>query len=125
MGCGAYWQQVGTVSDALRKLSLSGILPSDPITRALNQVRASLLAQVTRKFPRIPIGPLKLLTGSPERLRVYLDPESGWFVEQRASPEAFPTYRRITEEEAVGLLKPDPPPDLVHRLLQPVEPVDN
>ena len=125
MGCTPYWLQINTVSSSLRKLRLAGFGIDNPAMRALEAERGKLLRQIAIKFPRIPIPLGALITLSPQRIRVWHDPESGWQLEQRESPTSPPTWRRISDEEAIALLKDSPDPELVHRLIEPVAPVDN
>lgn len=124
MGCQPYWDQISNISSAIRSLQRAGISEAFPGLKEMRKLRAGLLARVTVKFPRIAL-PLKLpIVLSPTRITPMFDLEAGWFVEQRVAPGATPTYRKITEEEAIALLQETPPRDLVERLAVTIEPPD-
>jgi len=116
MGCGVYWQQVGEVERALGVMERYGIDPPSEAYLALTRTRGALIAEVGRKFPRS-YDWLTFLAGeSPGTIRLGHDVETGWFSEARERPGAPPIYHRLTDAEAMAILKQEISPELHDRL---------
>ena len=119
MGCGVYWQQVHEVEHALSVMERFGIDPGDPAFVSLQGRRAGLIAEIGRKFPRS-YDWLTFLAGeSPGEIRLGHDSETGWFAEARVRPKAPPIYHRLSDEEAMAVLKHEISPELHDRLFTP------
>ena len=123
MGCTAKelykYTQLTNVNGALRALGVAGLSPLSAPYRELYKLRGELMGKLLGLFPRMS-SLLKIIVGlSPGELRVWFDNETGWMAEARETPGAPPVYRQITEEQAIILLKPNPPADMVHGLFKP------
>ena len=119
MGCGVYWGQIHELDRALGTMERFGIETTDPAYLALEGRRAGLLAQVGTKFPRS-YDWLTFLAGeSPGTIRLGHDVETGWFSEARVRPGAPPIYHRLTDEEAMAILREKISPELHDRLFTP------
>lgn len=121
MGCFPYYEQLKEVEKGLDALLRAGLGPATIPYETLYKMRGSILRKLGLKVPtpRLP-SVLKLLALlSPGELKVFFDNEVGWVVEGRPTPESPPVIRRISHEEAVLLMGPEPPSDLVHKLLEP------
>lgn len=119
MGCGVYWQQVRTAEKALTDLRRLGLGPG---TAAYNQVyakRGELLAEIGAKFPRVDYSLGMWREFSPQRVRVWFDPEFGFNIEVREKPGAPPIYKMVSPEEAAAILKGEITPELKAKLLTP------
>ena len=119
MGCGVYWQQVHEVEHALTVMERFGIDPGSPAFVALQGKRAGLLAEIGYKFPRS-YDWLTFLAGeSPGTIRLGHDVETGFFAEARIKPGAPPIYHRLSDEEAMAILREEISPELHDRLFTP------
>ena len=121
MGCYPYFEQLGEINKALHDLIGGGFGPGTSPYELIYKMRGEVLGKLSLRIPstRVP-SLLKLLALlSPGELKVWFDIEVGWMVEGRLEPGAPPVVRRVSAEDAMTLLKPEPPADLVHRLLQP------
>jgi len=119
MGCGVYWQQVHEVEKALGVMGRYGIDPTSEAYMALTQTRGRLLAVIGRKFPRS-YDWLTFLAGeSPGTIRLGHDVEAGFFAEARVKPGAPPIYHRLTDTEAMAILKKEISLELHDRLFTP------
>ena len=116
MGCGVYWQQVHELESALTTMERFGISTTDPAYQALSQTRGGLLAQVGAKFPRSYDWLTFLVGESPGTIRLGHDVETGFFSEARVTPGAPPIYHRLTDEDAMAILKREISPELHDRL---------
>ncbi len=118
MPCNYLYKQLQGVNKALRDLTGVGILEDNPAYQALRSLRNELLAATGITFPRRQ-ALLKVIIGlSPGGIRVWYDSETGWNVEARETPGANPVYHSIDAQTAAILLKPDPPPELVHSFMK-------
>ena len=119
MACGVYWQQVRTAESALRDLERLGLGPGTEAYDSVLGKRGELLAQIGRKFPRIDYSLGMWMEFSPERMRVWFDPEYGFNVEVRDTPKGIPRYRLVAAEDAAAIIKGEISPELKERLLAP------
>ena len=119
MGCGVYWQQVREVERALGVMERYGIDPTSEAYLKLFRERGRLLAEVGRKFPRSYDWLTFLIGESPGTIRLGHDVETGWFSEARERPGALPIYHRLTDEEAMAILRQEISPELHKRLFTP------
>lgn len=121
MGCGVYWGQVNTADRALGDLERLGLGPGTEAYDAVWAKRGSLLAQIGRKFPRVDYSLSIWREFSPQRIRVWFDPEFGFNAEIREKPGAPPTYKLVSAELAVAIIRDEVTPELKERLLAPDE----
>ena len=119
MGCGVYWQQINTADRALADLDRLGLGPGTDAYEAVWSKRGALLAEVGRKFPRIDYSLSMWREFSPERMRVWFDPEYGFNVEIRDTLKGIPRYRLVTPEVAAAIIKGQVTPELKASLLAP------
>ena len=116
MGCGVYWQQIHELERAMGTMERFGIDPASEAYLTLYRKKGALLAKVGRKFPRSYDWLTFLVGESPGTLRLGHDVETGWFSEAREKPGAPPIYHRLTDEEAMAILKEEISPELHKRL---------
>ena len=121
MGCGFYWQQVNTADRAMRDLERLGLGPGTEAYDAVWRQRGALIAEIGRKFPRVDYTLSMWREFSPQRIRVWFDPEFGFNVEIRIRPGTPPTYKLVSAEMAVAVIKGEVTPELKERLLAPDE----
>jgi len=121
MGCGVYWQQIRTADRALGDLERLGLGPGTEAYEAVWRQRGALLAEVGMKFPRIDYTLSMWREFSPQRIRVWFDPEFGFNAEIRERPGAPPTYKLVSAEAAAAIIKDEVTPELKERLLAPDE----
>jgi len=121
MGCGVYWQQIATTERALGDLEKLGLGPGTEAYEAVWHKRGALLAEVGRKFPRIDYSLSMWREFSPQRVRVWFDPEFGFHAEIRDRPGAPPSYKVVPAEVAVAIIKDEISPELRERLILPDE----
>ena len=121
MGCGVYWQQVRTADRALRDLDRLGLGPGTDAYNAVWSQRGALLAEIGRKFPRIDYSLSMWKEFSPQRIRVWFDPEFGFNAEIREKPGAPPTYKMVPAEVAAAIIKDEVTPELKAQLMAPDE----
>lgn len=121
MGCGVYWRQIGEVEGALETMSRYGIAETDPAYQSLYRQRGALLAQVGQKFPRVDYSLSMWREFSPQRVRVWFDPEFGFNAEIREKPGAPPTYKLVSGEVAAAIIKDEVTPEMKAQLMAPDE----
>jgi len=121
MGCGVYWQQIGTADRALRDLERLGLGPGTEAYNAVLGQRGALLAEVGRKFPRIDYSLSMWREFSPQRIRAWFDPEFGFMVESRVRPGAPPMYKMVSAEVAAAVIKGEITPEMKAILIKPDE----
>ncbi len=121
MGCGVYWQQVHEVESALSTMGRFGISTADPAYQTLSRKRGELLARVGQKQPRSWDWLTFLAGESPGTIRLAHDVEAGWFAAARVRPGAPPIYHRLSDEEAMAILKKQIPPELHDKVFTPDE----
>ena len=119
MGCGVYWQQIRTADRALADLDRLGLGPGTDAYQAVWERRGALLAEVGRKFPRVDYSLSMWREFSPQRMRVWFDPEFGFNVEVRKRPGGTPRYKMVPAEVAAAIIKDEVTPELKARLLAP------
>lgn len=119
MGCGVYWQQIHVAEKALTDLERLGLGPGTPAYETVFAKRGELLTEVGRKFPRIDYSLAMWEDFSPERMRVWFDPEFGFVVEVRTGPKAPSMYKVVPAEEAAAVIKREVSPELHIKLLAP------
>jgi len=119
MGCGVYWQQIRTAERALGDLEKLGLGPGTEAYEAVLSQRGALLAQVGRKFPRVDFALSMWREFSPQRIRVWFDPEFGFNAEIRERQGAPPTYKLVSAEVAAAIIKGEVIPELKEILLIP------
>lgn len=121
MGCGKYFEQLSEIEKGLATLLRSGLGPGNYAYETLYKVRGAVIGKLRLKVPtpRLPSLLKVLLMLSPGELKVFFDNEVGWIVEGTPTPGAPPVVRRISHEDAVLLMGPEPPSELVHKLLEP------
>lgn len=119
MGCAVYYQQIHEVDRALSTMDRFGISTEDPGYQTLSAKRGELMAQVGQKQPRSSDWLFISAFESPGTIRLGHDIETGWFAEARVKPGAPPIYHRLTDEEAMAILKREMSPQLHDRLFTP------
>lgn len=121
MGCGVYWQQIRTVERDIEVMRRYGVLETDPGFQAAWRRRGQLLAQVGRKFPRTMIDLTPTIWISPESLKLMEDPEFGFVVMARRAPGVPAIYHRVSDDEAMAIMRREISQELKERLLKPDE----
>jgi len=121
MGCGIYWQQVHEVERALDVMRKYGVPETSEAYQTLWGERGELLSKVGVKSGRVADWIMDWATWSPARVRLGHDPEFGWFAVAIEKPGAPPIYHRVSDEEAMAILKNQVTPELKQRLLTPDE----
>jgi len=116
MGCGVYWQQIHELEKAMTTMERFGISTTDPAYLSLQGRSGALLAQVGAKFPRSYDWLTFLVGESPGTIRLGHDVETGWFSEARVTPAAPPIYHRLSDQEAMAVLKKEMSPELHDKL---------
>ncbi len=116
MGCGVYWQQVHELEHALTVMDRFGIDPGSEAYVALNARKGALMAEVGYKFPRSYDWLTFLVGESPGEIRLGHDSETGFFAAARVKAKAPPIYHRLSDEEAMAVLKHELTPELHDRL---------
>ena len=116
MGCGVYWQQVHELESALATMERFGIDPGSEAVVALQGRRAGLMAEIGRKFPRSYDWLTFLVGESPGEIRLGHDAETGFFAEARVKPKAPPIYHRLSDDEAMAILREEISPELHDKL---------
>ena len=121
MPCSTYAQRYATQNqrNALRSLSLRGILPTNPVYAALNKAAGDYTLSIGFKIPKPITLLLKLFGLSPGTLSLFHDADSGFFVESRLTPGAAPFYHHITNDEAADIVLEVMTPALHDRLFTP------
>lgn len=116
-----YFEQLSEIDKGLATLIRAGMGPLNPAYEALYKVRGSIMGKLrlAAPTPRLPTLLKVLAALSPGELKVFFDNEVGWIAEGTPTPGAPPVIRSISHEQAVLLMGPEPPPDLVHQLLKP------
>jgi len=100
-------------------MRLEGIPELSTPFRALSEARSALLGNIGFKIPRNVFSLLKLYGLSPGTIQLWLDEESGYFVEARAKSGAPPVYHHITDEVAMVILKGQLTHELEAELMKP------
>ena len=125
MGCGVYWQQVHEVEHAMTVMERAGIDPGDPAMGAMQGRRGALMAEIGRKFPRSYDWLTFLVGESPGEIRLGHDAEIGFFAMARVKAKAPPIHHRLSDEEAMAILKHELTPELHDKLFTPDIDIDN
>ena len=121
MGCGIYWDQIHELERALGVMERYGVPSTSEAYQSLYSRKGALLARVGEKSPRS-YDWLRFLTGeSPGTIRLAHDIETGFFVEAREKPGAPPIYHRVSDEEAMAILKQQVSPELHKKVFTPDE----
>jgi len=111
-----HWYQVHEIDRALATIDKFGIDPSSEAYQTLFRTRGAVLAQVGTKHPKSYAWLTFLAGESPGTIRLGHDSEYGWFSEARVRPGAPPIYHRLSDEEAMAILRAEISPELHDRL---------
>ena len=119
MGCGIQWGEINRIDSALRTLRRYGIPETSDAYQLLWGVRGSMFGQLGFRRPTIVTLIKRLLFGSPARFRLWYDSDGGWLAESREAEGAHPTYKAVSTEVAMAMIKEELTPAMEEMLLAP------
>ena len=111
-----HWYQVREIDRALATMDKFGIDPTSVAYQKLWRERGAVLAQVGTRHPKSYEWLTFLAGESPGTIQLGHDSEYGWFSEARVRLGAPPIYHRLTDEEAMAILREQISPELHDRL---------
>lgn len=116
-----HWYQVHTAEEDLATLRRLDVEETHPAYQRVWAQRGAALAKVGYKAPKVSDWLINWASYSPERIRLGRDPEYGWFIAAREKPDAPITYKHVSAEIAVAIIKEEVTPELVKELAKPEE----